>query len=96
MFTNSIILLPLSEVLRTDIARPLKHILHLHSVGSLVAAWHEGGNRASIEHFFDSPAQARHAVTTCAAWLGIAEPPAVTPVGTWWRVDGVPALPAEG
>ena len=85
--------LPLGEIMRSEIALTLQHVLKIHTVGSLLRAWRNPENHASIEQVFDSPQQARHAVATCAAWLGIrtlAQPDAVK---AWW-IDERPALPA--
>ncbi len=90
MFTNSIIMMPLSEVLRSDIALSLRYTMHIHTVGSLVAVWNNRQSRVHVEHLFDSPEQARHAVTTCAAWMGIGEAPTSVAVSSWWRSDALP------
>ena len=85
--------LPLGEVMRSEIALTLQHVLKLHTVGSLLRAWRNPKNHAGIEQVFDSPQQARHAVATCAAWLGIrtlAQPEAVM---AWW-IDERPTLSA--
>ena len=83
---NPILDLPLSEVMRSEIALPLQHVLHLHTVGSLLNAWRNPRNHKSIEQVFDSPQQARHAIATCAAWLGVKT--LATPnsnVSAWWH-----------
>ena len=85
MSRNPIILLPLIEVIREEIALPLQHIMHLYTVGSFLVAWKDPHTQRHIEHLFDSPEQARHAAATCAAWLGIAAPPTLTSVQAWWR-----------
>src|SRR4028118_717907 len=68
---NPILDLPLSAVMRSEIALPLQHVLRLYTVGSLLHAWRNPKNHRSIEQVFDSPQQARHAVAVCAAWLGV-------------------------
>ena len=76
--------LPLGEVMRSEIALPLQHVLKLHTVGSLLNAWRNPKNHASIEQVFESPQQARHAVATCAAWLGIRTLAQADVVKAWW------------
>jgi hypothetical protein len=76
--------LPLGEVMRSEIALPLQHVLKLHTVGSLLGAWRNPKNHASIEQVFDSPQQARHAVATCAAWLGIRTLAQAHVEKAWW------------
>jgi len=80
--------LPLGEVMRSEIALPLQHVLKLHTVGNLLSAWRNPKNHSSIEQVFDSPQQARHAVATCAAWLGIRTLAQASIVPAWWVGDG--------
>src|SRR4028118_647142 len=68
---NPILDLPLSAVMRSEIALPLQHVLRLYTVGSLLHAWRNPKNHRSIEQVFDSPQQARHAIAVCAAWMGV-------------------------
>lgn len=84
---NPILDLPLSAVMRTEIALPLQQVLHLPTVGSLLKAWRNPKNHKSIEQVFDSPEQARHAVTVCATWLGIECAPSNKLVPAWWPHD---------
>jgi hypothetical protein len=80
--------IPLSEVMRSEIALPLQHVLNLYTVGSFLKAWRNPRNQKSIEQVFESPAQARHAAAVCAAFLGVeshAMPNGVPP--QWWRSD---------
>lgn len=84
MLKNPILDLPLSDVMRSEIALPLQHVLKLPTVGSLLNAWRNPRNHHSIEQVFDTPQQARHAVTVCAAWLGVQTPASLDGVGAWW------------
>lgn len=84
---NQVLDLPLSSVMRPEIALPLQHVLNLYSVGSLLKAWRSPKNHRSIEQVFDTPEQARHAVAVCAAWLGIQTRPSHEPVPAWWPGD---------
>lgn len=95
MFKNPILDLPLNDIMRSEIALPLQHILRLHTVGSLLHAWRNPRNHKSIEQVFDSPQQARHAVAVCAAWLGIQSAAAPTNVPAWWVGDAPMALIAR-
>ena len=84
---NPVLSLPLSAVMRSEIALPLQQMLHIYTVGCFLKAWRSPRNHKSIEECFDSPEQARHAVTTCAAWLGIKTLAAHEPVPAWWVHD---------
>ena len=55
MSKNPILDLPLCEVMRSEIALPLQHVLKLPTVGSLLNAWRNPKNHRSIEQVFDSP-----------------------------------------
>jgi hypothetical protein len=89
MGKNPILNVSLTEVMRSEIALPLQQMLQIYTVGSLLQAWANPKNQKSIEQVFDSPQQARHAVTVCAAWLGVrsAFTPVPLPAGGWWRND---------
>jgi hypothetical protein len=87
MSRNPILDLPLVSVMRSEIALPLQHVLHIPTVGSLLRAWRSPKNQKSIEQLFDSPQQARHAVAICAAWLGVETAPTNTVVPAWWHGD---------
>jgi hypothetical protein len=87
MTKNPILDLPLSDVMRSEIALPLQHVLKLPTVGSLLNAWRNPKNHRSIEQVFDSPQQARHAVATCAAWLGVQTLATPGGVAAWWQGD---------
>jgi hypothetical protein len=84
---NPVLDLPLTAVMRTEIALPLQQILQINTVGALLSAWRNAGNHESIEDLFDSPQQARNAVAVCATWLGVRMLPTIAPVGGWWRAD---------
>lgn len=84
MSRNPVLTVPLSSILRPDIALPLQHVLQLHSVGGLLKAWRNPRNHRRIEDFFDSPEQARHAVATCANWIGIQTLAHHEVVPAWW------------
>src|SRR5688572_2878633 len=84
---NPILELPLSDVMRSEIALPLQHVLKLPTVGSLLNAWRNPRNHRSIEQVFDSPQQARHAVAVCAAWLGVQTLASPECVPAWWDTE---------
>ena len=87
MSKNPVLDLPLSDVMRPEIALPLQHVLKLHTVGSLLKAWRNPKNHRSIEQVFDCPEQARHALAVCAHWLGIQTLATHEPVPAWWHGD---------
>ncbi len=84
---NPILDLPLSDVMRSEIALPLQHVLKLPTVGTLLNAWRNPKNHRSIEQVFDTPQQARHAVAVCAAWLGVQTVASPESVPAWWTGD---------
>src|SRR5258706_15457743 len=71
VMSNPIRDLPLTEIMRPEIALTLQHVLRIYTVGSLLDAWRNPKSQRSIEQIFESPEQARHAVATCATWLGV-------------------------
>jgi hypothetical protein len=88
MRKNPILSVPLTDVMRVEVVLPLQQVLQIYTVGSFLAAWANPKNQKSIEQVFDSPEQARHAVTVCAAWLGVRS--AFVPVVSstqWWAAD---------
>src|ERR1700733_6252800 len=89
MSKNPILSVPLTDVMRSEIALPLQQVLQIYTVGGFLAAWANPKNQKSIEQVFDSPQQARHAATVCAAWLGVrsAFVPAPISLLQWWRTD---------
>jgi hypothetical protein len=88
MARNPILDLPLQEIMRVEIALPLRHMLNLYTVGNFLSAWGNPRNHRSIEQVFDSPEQAHHAAATCAAWLGLKIAVGHDPnLGWWWRAD---------
>jgi hypothetical protein len=91
MSRNPVLDLPLSAVMRTEIALPLQQILSINTVGALLCAWRSPSNHESIESLFDSPEQARNAIAVCANWLGVRMQPTVNPVSGWWRKDEAPS-----
>ena len=88
MSRTMILEMPLTEVMRPEIAMSLQHVLRLYTVGNFLTAWRNPDSQRSIEQVFDTPEQARHAAVTCAAWLGVSVPPAMLNVPAWWRHDG--------
>jgi hypothetical protein len=97
MSKNPVLDVPLSSVIRPDIALPLEQIMKIGTVGSLLRAWRSPKNQRSIEQLFDSPEQARHALQVCAAWLGIEIQASHTIVPAWWSRDewSTAASPAQ-
>ncbi|MGH7213670.1 MAG: hypothetical protein ACREIT_02750 [Tepidisphaeraceae bacterium] len=88
MSKNPVLDLPLTDVMRTEIALPLQHVLKIYTVGGLLHAWRSPRNHRSIEQVFDTPEQARHAVAVCAAWLGVRTQAVHQPlVSQWWSND---------
>lgn len=94
MSKNPILTIPLTQVMRPDIALPLQHVLQVYTVGNFLNAWRNPKSQRSIEQCFETPQQARHAASTCAAWLGLATPPTLGPVPAWWVGDASGALPS--
>ena len=92
---NPILDLPLHDVMRSEIALPLRQMLNLYTVGHFLTAWKNPRNHRSIEQVFDFPEQAHHAAAVCAAWLGVRIAVGHDPSqGWWWPVDERPAVQA--
>jgi hypothetical protein len=91
---NPILDVPLTTVIRAEIALPLQQVLHLQTIGSLLQAWRNPKNHKSIEQVFESPAQARHAIAVCATWLGVQSVPSANVISAWWHHDDRQALNA--
>jgi hypothetical protein len=89
MSRNPVLDLALSGVMRSEIALSLQS-MKLHTVGSLLKAWGNPREQRGIEQIFDSPEQARHAMTTFACWLGMKTPALAKPVTAWWAGDVAP------
>jgi hypothetical protein len=83
---NPVLTIPLSTVMRSEIALPLQHMLKLYTVGCFLKAWRNPKNHRSIEQIL-IPRAARHAAMTCAAWLGIRTQATHEPVPAWWVGD---------
>jgi hypothetical protein len=94
MSRNPILDLPLTSVMRSEIALPLQHVLNIPTVGCLLKAWRNPKNQKNIEQVFESAEQARHAVAVCAAWLGVQSAPSSKVVPAWWSHDERPVLDA--
>lgn len=87
MSKHPVLDLPLSAVMRPEIALPLQHVLKLYTVGSLLKAWRNPKNQRNIEQVFDSAEQARNAVAVCANWIGLPTLVGREPVRAWWPGD---------
>jgi hypothetical protein len=86
---NPILALPLSAVMREEIALPLR-VINIYTVGGFLKAWRSPKNHKLIEQIFDSPEQARHAVAICAAWLGVKTRAEHKLTGVWWKDEAAP------
>jgi hypothetical protein len=87
MAKNPVLDLPLHNFMRAEIALTLQKVLQIHTVGSLLNAWRSPKNQKSIEQVFDTPQQARHAISVCATWLGVSMGASPSLAGGWWRTD---------
>jgi hypothetical protein len=89
MSRNPILDVSLVEVMRSEIALPLQHMMHLYTVGQFLNAWANPFNQPKIERVFDTPEQAHHAAAVCAGWLGcrLTFTPPPEPVVGWWSED---------
>ncbi len=86
---------PLGQVMRSEIALPLQHMMNLHTVGQFVRAWRTTRNQKSIEQLFDTPAQARHAAAVCSTWVGATQQAATMTPNTWWLNDDTPRVAVD-
>jgi hypothetical protein len=89
MTNNPVLGLPLSEVMRSEIALPLQQLLHIYTVGHFLTAYGDPRNQRSIEQCFDTPQQARHAADTVAGWMGLSANPVAAQVPAWWRDERI-------
>jgi hypothetical protein len=84
--------LPLSEVLRSQIAMTLGHVMNIWTVGQFLNAWRHPNCQPRVAALFDSPEQARQAIATCAGWLGGRIVPIMSascPMPWWSSDDGL-------
>lgn len=91
---NPVMNVSLNQVMRSEIALPLAHIMNIHTVGQFVRAWRSPRNQKSIEQIFDTPEQARHAAAVCSTWVGATTRATTMPPITWWVADDPPAASA--
>jgi hypothetical protein len=70
LFNHPVLDLPLTEVLRPEIALSLQQMLKIYTIGSFLRAWDNPAAQAHIEHLFDNAEQALHAATLCTTWVG--------------------------
>jgi hypothetical protein len=84
---NPVLALPLSTVMRMEIALPLQQMMQIYTVGCFLRAWRAPRGQKQIECLFDTPEQARQAAATCAAWLGMTTMAARDVVPAWWKGD---------
>lgn len=91
---NPVLNVPITEVMRSEIALPLQHIMHIYTVGHFVRAWRSPRNQKSIEQIFDTPEQARHAAAVCSTWAGANTHATMMPPTGWWINDSAPVARA--
>ncbi len=91
---NPVMNVPLDQVMRSEIALPLQHIMNIHTVGQFVRAWRNPRNQKSIEQIFDTPEQARHAAAICSTWVGATTRATTMTATTWWVNDESPMASA--
>jgi hypothetical protein len=84
---NVILDLPLTQIMRPQIALSLQQLLKIYTVGGLLDAWKSPRSQRSIEQVFETPQQARHAIATCATWLGEQSGASQHGVCGWWADD---------
>ena len=84
---NPILALPLSAVMRSEIALPLQQMMSIYTVECFLKAWRNPRTHKNIERLVESPEQARHAFATCCAWLGLRTQATHEPVPAWWHGD---------
>lgn len=87
MTKNPILELPLSQVLKPEIALVLSRVHHVHTVGGFLRAWRSPRKCQQLMQAFDSPAQARHAAAVCSTWLGVRSPAVHKAPAGWWAGD---------
>ncbi len=91
--SNPILDIPLTTVLKPEIALSLQHVLRVYTIGNLIDAWQDPRDQRRIEQLFEAPDQARHAVSVCATWLGFDTFVMRKPFGDPWLAGEI-TLPA--
>jgi hypothetical protein len=87
--TNPILDVSLSTVLKPEIALTLQQVLRVYTVGNLIDAWQDPRDQRRIEQLFETPDQARHAVSVCATWLGFDTQVMRKPFGDPWLAGDI-------
>jgi hypothetical protein len=87
---DAILDVPLTSVLKPEIALALQQMLRLYTLGNLLEAWHDSREQRRIEQLFDSSEQAHHAVSVCATWVGFDVQVLRRPMGSDpWRAGDI-------
>ncbi len=86
-FGTAILEMPLTEVLRPEIALPLQHLLKIYTIGSFLKAWDNPNHQQNIAHLFDSTEQAHQAILLCATWAGWSKAALPASPQGWMRAD---------
>ena len=80
--------MPLTMVMRKEIALSLHRVAGVYTVGGLLERWAaRGRGQREIEELFDSAEQARQAVAVCASWGGGQTTLKMGAVATWWAAE---------
>jgi hypothetical protein len=79
--------MPLTMVVRPEIALVLQKVLDLYTVGGLLEEWRTQRGQRRVEELFDTPEQARQAVAVCASWVGGQTTLSAGVVPTWWAAE---------
>lgn len=87
--------LPLAQVMRGELALSLASLLNIYTVGALLQAWRRQPAQEAIEQVFDTPEQARHAISVLYSWMDFDVPPTAVPVPEWWIDEAPSATPAQ-
>lgn len=88
-FNHPVLDVPLSDVLRPEIALTLQHLLKLYTVGGFLQAWENPTSQTHIAHMFETAEHAHSAAALCATWAGWtnAALPAASATTGWMRAD---------
>jgi hypothetical protein len=79
--------MPLTMVLKKEIALSLQRVAQIYTVGGLLEKWGKGRGQREVEELFDTPEQARQAVAVCATWVGGQTTLKTGVVTTWWAAE---------
>lgn len=87
MMRNPNLDMPLTMVVKREIALVLQRVLDIYTVGGLLEEWRTPRGQHRVEELFDTPEQARQAIAVCASWVGGQTTLRTGVVPQWWVAE---------